>query len=72
MKRALIHRILLIGLGLLAWTQLFAADDKEIGLKIGESIPGFKAKDQSGKTRTFADLGGSRGLLIIFFRSANW
>ena len=72
MKRILIHRMLLIGLAIFTSAQLFAAESEEIGLKVGGSIPDFKAKDQSGKVRTFADLRGPKGLLFIFYRSANW
>ncbi len=44
----------------------------EIGLKKGDRIPNFKAADQSGKTRTFNDLCGPKGLLLVIYRSADW
>ena len=48
------------------------AADSERGPKAGESIPEFSARDETGRTRTFADLSGPKGLLFIFHRSAAW
>ena len=45
---------------------------KEIGLKKGDRIPSFEAADQSGKTRSFNDLCGPKGLLCVIYRSAHW
>ncbi len=41
-------------------------------LKVGEHIPGFHAIDQFGKERRFGDLTGPKGLVIFFFKSADW
>jgi Na+-translocating ferredoxin:NAD+ oxidoreductase RnfG subunit len=42
------------------------------GLKIGEKIPDFALADQNGNRRTFRDLTGPSGLLLVFSRSADW
>ena len=44
----------------------------EFGLTIGAKIPEFQARDQHGMLRTFQNLRGPRGLVIIFVRSADW
>ena len=41
-------------------------------LKVGEKIPGFRGADQFGKERDVANLGGPNGLVMLFFRSADW
>lgn len=38
----------------------------------GARIPDFQAVDQHGQPRTFEDLTGENGLLLLFFRSADW
>jgi len=42
------------------------------GISIGARIPDFSLPDQSGKTRSFDDLTGKSGLLLVFTRSADW
>jgi cytochrome oxidase Cu insertion factor (SCO1/SenC/PrrC family) len=42
------------------------------GPAVGDAIPAFEATDQAGKTRTLASLTGSKGLMLVFFRSADW
>lgn len=42
------------------------------GLAVGSRAPAFEATDQSGKPRNFEDLAGKHGLLLLFFRSADW
>jgi len=44
----------------------------DVGPAIGEAIPRFEARDQSGRLRTFEDLKGPNGLMLVFFRSADW
>jgi len=47
-------------------------DPQALGPKVGEVLPAFEAKDQDGRTRTFASLKGPTGLVLVFFRSADW
>lgn len=42
------------------------------GPEVGAEAPAFEARDHTGATRTFADLTGPDGLLLLFFRSADW
>ena len=35
-------------------------------------LPGFSLTDQNGRTREFANLKGPKGLVLVFFRSADW
>jgi hypothetical protein len=41
-------------------------------LKVGEHIPDFHVVDQNGKDRRFNDLVGPKGLVLFFFKSADW
>lgn len=41
-------------------------------LKVGEHIPDFHAVDQFGKERRFSDLAGPKGLVLFFYKSADW
>lgn len=43
-----------------------------LGPKIGEKIPDFTAIDQDGRERTLESLMGPKGLMLVFFRSAEW
>lgn len=41
-------------------------------LRVGDKIPAFRAVDQFGKQRDFYNLQGPNGLVVLFFRSADW
>jgi hypothetical protein len=62
--------------GALAWAYatLPAAAQSVAGTgpAVGEKIPGFSALDQHGERRSFANLAGPNGLLLLFHRSADW
>ncbi|MEO5761590.1 MAG: hypothetical protein ABIR28_04685 [Vicinamibacteria bacterium] len=47
-------------------------DPMLLGPKIGQPLPPFEAPDQNGKAQTFATLKGPNGLVLVFFRSADW
>ena len=42
------------------------------GPEVGERIPMFAATDQHGVRRSFADIKGPNGAMILFHRSADW
>lgn len=42
------------------------------GSQVGTVIPLLEAPDQTGQTRTLADLAGRKGLLLFLVRSADW
>ena len=45
---------------------------RPVPLKVGEHIPDFRAVDQYGKVRQFNDLTGPKGLVLFFYKSADW
>jgi len=47
-------------------------DDLQAGPKPGERAPDFALPDSEGRSRTLASLMGPRGLVLVFFRSADW
>jgi len=44
----------------------------DLGPKIGETIPSFQLKDQYGHEQNLKSLVGPKGLVLLFFRSADW
>ena len=42
------------------------------GPESGQRIPGFRLADQNGVPKSLADLIGSSGALLVFYRSADW
>lgn len=42
------------------------------GPAVGERIPEFAGTDQNGIRKTFDDIKGPNGAMIIFYRSADW
>ena len=63
---------ILVVLALGAVMATAAPSPLEVGPAVGEPIPGFEARDQAGRLRTFDDLAGPNGLVLVFFRSADW
>jgi len=47
-------------------------DPAGLGPKVGETLPEFLLEDQQGRPRDLASLTGPRGLVLVFFRSADW
>jgi hypothetical protein len=43
-----------------------------IGLAVGERAPAFSVRDQLGRVQTLDTLRGSKGTVLLFFRSADW
>jgi len=43
-----------------------------IGLEIGQRVPEFALTDQLGHEQSNETLKGSKGTIILFFRSADW
>jgi hypothetical protein len=42
------------------------------GPAVGVRVPDFAALDQNGQSRTLQSLMGSKGLMLVFYRSADW
>ena len=47
-------------------------DNESVGPKAGETLPEFSLRDQSGQVHSLKSLLGSKGAVIVFFRSADW
>ena len=47
-------------------------DVSKLGPQVGERVPDFNLKDQSGKTWTLQSIMGPKGAMLVFFRSADW
>ena len=47
-------------------------DVSKLGPQVGERVPDFNLKDQSGKSVNLRSLMGPNGAMLVFFRSADW
>lgn len=52
-------------------TLALAAQDMP-GVPAGNLAPPFRARDQFAKEQTLSSLMGPNGLVLLFFRSADW
>lgn len=43
-----------------------------VGLEIGQGAPAFAVADQFGREQSNETLKGSKGTVLLFFRSADW
>jgi hypothetical protein len=48
------------------------SDASDIGLAAGAAVPEFRLKDQHGQERDRSSLTAPNGLVLVFFRSADW
>jgi hypothetical protein len=47
-------------------------DISKLGPQVGERVPDFALKDQTGKTQTLQSVMGPKGAMLVFIRSADW
>jgi cytochrome oxidase Cu insertion factor (SCO1/SenC/PrrC family) len=47
-------------------------DVEGVGPKVGEAVAEFSLRDQRGQVHSLKSLLGSKGAIIVFFRSADW
>jgi len=47
-------------------------DVSKLGPQVGERVPDFNLKDQNGNSWTLQSIMGSKGAMLVFFRSADW
>jgi len=47
-------------------------DVSKLGPQVGEQVPDFSLKDQTGTTRTLQSIMGPKGAMLVFVRSADW
>jgi hypothetical protein len=45
---------------------------EKLGPQVGTPAPKFELKDQFGKSWSRDSLMGSKGLMLVFYRSADW
>ncbi len=62
-----------LALGVCLAASAFAQDVPENpGPAVGAHVPDFALADQNGQTHSLKDLSGPKGLMLVFFRSADW
>lgn len=44
----------------------------KLGPQVGQRVPDFNLRDQTGRMRNLQSVMGSRGAMLVFFRSADW
>jgi hypothetical protein len=44
----------------------------KLGPQVGQRVPDFDLRDQSGRMRNLQSVMGTRGVMLVFFRSADW
>ena len=47
-------------------------DIQKLGPQVGDRVPDFTLIDQRGQSRTLTSLMGSKGAMLVFYRSADW
>jgi hypothetical protein len=47
-------------------------DLSKVGPQVGQRVPDFTLTDQTGRARTLESLMGPKGLMLVFYRSADW
>ena len=62
-----VNRILAI-----AAAALIAQAAVTTGPEIGQAVPPFSMADQTGATQTLKSVMGPKGVLLVFYRSADW
>ncbi len=53
-------------------SQQAPVDVQRIGPQVGAAAPEFSGVDQFGRTHTLSSVMGSAGVMLVFFRSADW
>ncbi len=48
------------------------AQPRSLGPEVGSRIPAFSASDQRGVVQNLETLKGPKGVMLVFFRSADW
>jgi hypothetical protein len=47
-------------------------DLSKLGPQVGERVPEFALRDQSGQVQTLQSVMGPKGAMLVFIRSADW
>ncbi len=71
-------RITMLAALLLGFSTLAAAQPREavevasLGPQVGERVPDFSLPDQSGQVHSLDSIMGPNGVMLVFYRSADW
>ncbi len=47
-------------------------DVEQFGPQVGDVVPAFTLRDQTGQTQTLESIMGPNGAMLVFSRSASW
>ena len=72
MSRVHTIAISVAGVGLAAALTAQTPSPASLGPKAGERVPDFSLRDQHGMARTLRSTFGPKGVVLVFFRSADW
>jgi cytochrome oxidase Cu insertion factor (SCO1/SenC/PrrC family) len=74
--RTIVAVMFLVGLCADSGSQVTASSNQAalpaVGLEIGQQAPAFTLVDQFGQQHSSETLKGSKGTILLFFRSADW
>ena len=74
--RTIVGVVFLVGLCAFANSQVAGPSNQvvlpSVGLQIGQQAPAFAMVDQFGQQHSNETLKGSKGTVLLFFRSADW
>jgi hypothetical protein len=62
--------LLLVSAGIAQQVQ--TVDVTTLGPQVGQRAIEFRLTDQHGREQTLASVAGSKGTMLVFFRSADW
>ena len=71
-SRALNLAAVVLSIAGLAGQAPTTVDTAKLGPQVGAVAPAFAGIDQFGKPRTLASAAGPKGVMLVFFRSADW
>ena len=67
--------LLMLSMGMPVYAQSLQPgriDVSKLGPQVGDRVPDFSLKDQTGKVRTLQSIMGPKGAMLVFVRSADW
>lgn len=64
--------LLLVSFGQVPPQSRVKIDVSKLGPQVGQRVPDFSLKDQTGKVQTLQSIMGPRGAMLVFLRSADW
>jgi hypothetical protein len=47
-------------------------DVTKLGPQVGDRVPDFSLRDQTGREQTLRSIMGPKGAMLVFYRSADW